>query len=538
PINRVRFYPRPSDEDVFMRAFEIFINNGLDFDDGGLPVWELFAREERNTRPVVDITRQTLPVRTIRLRHGASTRFNVAEIEVYGDGFIPNSTYLSELRHFTVAANFGQLRVAATRVEGSTQASATSQARAVVQVRSGADDTPDVYYRRDRNTGIQEEVAVEDWERLRRGAQTICFRRDPSSGQVIGELSRGEWLRLPTPEQASPCRDYVAGDKRLDVARWSTWSEPLTADSTGTFSHILDLPSPREYLQFQVLFANDADATMEIDQLEVEYSSLLADSSLGELSLRSQPTPEGGLVQTPPGVDTAFVCAVRTAFVRSGLPGYRGLRFASFPPPVFESLAVGSPPAPAASPEVRTTEDGFEVYFDPIQRANNQLLEVAFRQALVEYNTPLRVWLLPVGNSLPQPVVPGDASLAISTSTLSILATQVKPSVDFSLSTPVISPNGDGANDKVTPTLILGQFADEVEVTLQVLDLSGRPVRRIFSGSMAPGLHAGRYQGHDLSWSGSGDSGDLVPPGNYLMRLEVSAASRTFTRLSVIGVAY
>ena len=57
-------------------------------------------------------------------------------------------------------------------------------------------------------------------------------------------------------------------------------------------------------------------------------------------------------------------------------------------------------------------------------------------------------------------------------------------------------------------------------------------------GPMPPGRYVGQYSEWDLSWAGTNAAGPVVPPGNYLLRLEVDTATRTFSRLCVVSVVY
>jgi flagellar hook assembly protein FlgD len=50
-------------------------------------------------------------------------------------------------------------------------------------------------------------------------------------------------------------------------------------------------------------------------------------------------------------------------------------------------------------------------------------------------------------------------------------------------------------------------------VTLKVVDISGRVVRTVASGSMPAGPHS-------AEWDGTDENGNAVPAGIYLYRLE------------------
>ena len=70
-----------------------------------------------------------------------------------------------------------------------------------------------------------------------------------------------------------------------------------------------------------------------------------------------------------------------------------------------------------------------------------------------------------------------------------------------------------------------------VGVDLSIYDLSGRRVRRLVASTRA----AGRFT---EAWDGMNDDGGLVPPGNYLCRIDVLTQEESFTRSLVVAVAY
>ena len=96
----------------------------------------------------------------------------------------------------------------------------------------------------------------------------------------------------------------------------------------------------------------------------------------------------------------------------------------------------------------------------------------------------------------------------------------------------VFTPNGDGANDVLRIEYDLVNVFGDVPLRLEVYDLSGRRLTRI---PVAAG-NSGRYR--DVQWDGSDTAGDLVPPGSYLLRLEVQADSPSAAALTPIRVIY
>ena len=527
PINQVRFYPDPNDPDSFIKAFELLVNDGADFNEINRPTYHLLRRVEGNRNQVVDLEFPPLQGRFLQLKVLSKSAFNLAEFEIFGEGFVPVSSYVSDLHSFGEAVNFGQLRIHATKlVRGA--GGEDRRPVAVLQMRSGADDTPLSYFRRDRDTGSVAEVSFAEYNAdLPRRA---LFRQDPSTGEVLEELARVDYLELPAEEQG-PVRDFVKGDIRDDGDNWSPWSTPLTIDATGTLILPVNLPSPREFFQFRFFFQGDAETTIRIDTLSLEHSPALVSNAVGEVALADDLSPQGGVIAVAGGVDTSFVYDIRADFAAEGLAGFRGIKLTAFPPPVFSGLQMGDPLVAVDDAEVVETADGFEVFFDPVQEANNQPLRVTFKLRLLEHNTPVNAWLLGAGDVPPHPIAVGDASSAVGTGTINIFTLDSRPKIETKLLTTIVTPNGDAVNDAVDIDFVLAQFAGDLAVDIGVFDLSGVEVRRLVSGVRS----AGAYR---EAWDGKGENGTVVPPGIYIIRFSIKADAEALETAKLIGVAY
>jgi hypothetical protein len=527
PINRIRFFPDPDDPDSFIKAFEIWVNDGEDFNEIRRPTYKLLRRVEGNREQVVDLEFQPLQGRFLQLKVLSKTSFNLAEFEIFGEGFVPVSNYVSGLHSFGEAVNFGLLRIHATRLARG-DGNESKRPVAVLQMRSGADDTPLDYFRRDRDTGSVDEVSFTEYNvDLPRRA---LFRQDPSTGAVLEELERVNYIELPAEEQG-PVRDFVKGDIRADGQNWSPWSQPLEIDSTGTLVVPVDLPSPREFFQFRISFDGDAETTMRIDTLSMEIAPALVSAAVGEVALAADLSPDSGVLAVAGGVDTSFVYDIRAEFGTAGLAGFHGIKLAAFPPPVFAGLQMGDPLEAVTDVEVTETADGFQVFFAPVAQDNNQPLRVVFKLRLLEHNTPVNAWLLGAGDVPPHPIAVGDASVDVGTGAINIFTLDARPKIEVQISTPVVTPNGDGTNDTAEIDFVLAQFTGALEVDAGVYDLSGRQVRRLITGSRAAGAY-------DEAWDGRADGGAMVPPGIYIIRFSVKADAKAIETAKLIGVVY
>ncbi|MCC7265126.1 MAG: hypothetical protein IT369_21685 [Candidatus Latescibacteria bacterium] len=491
PVNRIRFYPPPGHEDLAIKAFEVFSGDGESYTDIGRPVYQSLRRIDISDTALVDLRFPSKKMRFIQLRTLARDGFDLAEFEIFGEGFVPQASYLSKLHRFDEGpVNLGRVQVVVTVLDrsGGTRQALSS---ANVQVRSGADETPLTY-----------------------------FRRDPESGTET-EVTESEYRSLIVYEQ---------GPVREDGANWSPWSPPLLIDATGVYAAPLNLPGPRQYLQVRVAFAEEASQAVQLDQLSVEYSAPLVGRVVGEVALASDPAPARGQAVVPAGLDTTFVCDIRAEFAQDTQEGFRGIRLTSFPPPVFNRLEMGEPLVEVIPDSAVAREDGFTVYFPHMAHRNNQPLRLTFDTSLLEYTTQIDAWLVGAAGGLPHPVEPGDASSDLRTSSLQVLASSDAPTVEL-FADPFLTPNGDGLHDALGLSSVLAQFSGQVVVSVGIYDLSGHRVRSLFSGTQT----AGRHQ---YLWDGRGENGRVVPPGNYLGRLEVETDARSFTRTRLVGVAY
>jgi flagellar hook assembly protein FlgD len=133
---------------------------------------------------------------------------------------------------------------------------------------------------------------------------------------------------------------------------------------------------------------------------------------------------------------------------------------------------------------------------------------------------------------LPQSIEGGNANPQSPTDGIQVVGTQAKLSVieNVRLSSPVVTPNNDGVNDKTTIGFDLFGVED-APVSVEVYDLSGRRVAVVFNGP----LGAGRYQ---PAWSGRDAAEAIVPPGVYVVRLQADVDEGSFTRVVPVSVAY
>jgi hypothetical protein len=271
---------------------------------------------------------------------------------------------------------------------------------------------------------------------------------------------------------------------------------------------------------------------MRVDHLSLTYSSAQAGAAWAEVAVDGDPTPANGVAIAATGEPTDFVYAVLPDFSTGG-SGLDGLRIQTPTRPTFLSLTMGEAELDVVPDSVTIEEDGLTVYF-PSQRitaASAEPLFVRFSTTPLLYSSLFRGWLLDSRGSLPQQVAAGNATERVGTSSLIVFGSLEKPLSRFDLSTPVVTPNGDGSNDEVSVTYDLIYLIEAAEVDLTVHDLTGRQVCTVFSGAQGAGTHV-------ESWDGRDAAGELVPPGNYLLRLSVATQSSDHEKLRALAVSY
>ncbi len=89
----------------------------------------------------------------------------------------------------------------------------------------------------------------------------------------------------------------------------------------------------------------------------------------------------------------------------------------------------------------------------------------------------------------------------------------------------------DGINDRTEIAYTLLKVAGEGQVEIEIFALSGRPVRRLYSGR--------ERSGHYLRpWDGRGDDGLMVTPGLYLFQVRLNADRGITKDSGLIAVVY
>lgn len=515
PINRVVFYPTTDHQDFYVEDYRLHVFRGdpsiLVTPWARLGSLEEIARNEHNRSPRVEVTLPTRLLHTVVLvisdpavidvnrnpDYSVWLRpWEIAEMEVYGEGYAPNASYVSRILDLGAVSSMGSVRFRGSKAR---------DARVQIRTRSGSDDDP-----------------VRYWRKTGRG-NDLSFRDDQGR-----PLTRSDYESMPLGEQAGTTHD---------VDHWSFWSSPYAfGDSAGTS---FASPGPNQFMQLQIEFESFGSAGSELSHLEIETSPPVAQRVVGEVS-------PGSAVA---GEETEFVFAFRASFTpaESGDGGESGFdRFVLSTPGELtgvDSVRVNTRPIPC-----ELVVDGSLVTCDQQEfpgaqvelalprmdfRDSGKLVEVFFRARVFRFGTVFDGELSDSKRpgDVGQFVSGGDATFLLNSNSLSV-------GVDLSgallqavgVSNPVVTPNGDGVNDEVSFQYTLLQLASGQTVTVDVFDLSGRRVRRVYEGMDTSGRS-------ERSWDGRGESGPLAP-GIYLYTVRVNADSREAERSGVVSVVY
>lgn len=536
-VERIRIYPRntivPSPSTPFqndyLRAYELFTNDGLNLTNENAPIWDPLIAETDNQVAVIDVPLDPPRyVQHLRLRATSPVDFEIDEIEIFGKGFLSRAQYVSDIFDAGQPAVWGALRWV-EEVLGDPRFSS-----AQIRTRTGTDTSPFVYTRRLRG---------------KQDAEDIPFSlENPGEEMGLAEYRTFPQKAGQTPITDAAGREWMAGAVTDDLINWSPFSTPYPAAAANGPGLPIVSPSPRRYMQFEVIFnSSDLEAARVIKSLHFDLlTPPFADALVGEVFPRQVQVSE----------EVSFTFAVRTAMGSADLRGFDTIEIDT-PTRVSSVDAVqiiagdGAVVAEhqfaslsAASGDfaiVEVADDRFAVRFPAVTDDQTQV-HIRFHTNVLTYSTNFTAAVrLTTEPGAAQVIDPGNVTFlgegdedAFSGTTVlspSVLAEGQLLGRVQAMPNP-FTPNGDGINDEaiIHYNLLALSTARPVEVALY--DLSGRRVRVLFAGEEANG----RYT--DKAWDGRDDQGQAVPPGLYVARVFVSGDAGAAEQSRIVGVAY
>ena len=597
-LNRFKFFPRNGDPDFpsvefpfqneFLRGYEIFINDGTPENSfEGVPILQTVAVETQNDQSVVDVRVAPQYVRFVRLKVLTAAGFDMAEFQIFGTGFVPEASYVSNIFDFGDLALFGNLRWIQD-AEGDANLSSLR-----IRTRTGVDSNP-VEFNKVRpgerifrvgggaqagnRSGTSTANVEVPWKRaedvddaeLKALVESVLDNDEVDVREAIGVFKD-----LPLDQQAlvtldegdySALRGEDKGSIRDDVNNWSGWSPPYPASGIVGQDQLpidgagvpITSPGPRRYFQFSIdFFSDDFESAAAVGGLAFDViSPPFAQELIAEISPRSAAV----------GKNTRFLYAVRNkaSGQQRGFDAFEietplrveaigRVRIQRSGSEVQEADFSGASLAnlPQASNGISIDEvhdDRFAISF-PLIEEDGTVLEMEFDNGVLRFGTTFvgRAFNRSVETTLGQGVVAGNAAdLSLSgfadsdfqpvgTPIEENLSVAVPISKDLlanvAVNSPVFTPNGDGVNDRALIQYDITNIARPSPVKVSIFDLSGRLVRALVDSEAISGRFA-------QPWDGRDDDGVYVPPGHYAFSVSLQAGTGQVREIGVVGVAY
>ena len=531
-VSRIRFYPRntvqPSPttpfQDRTLRHFVLNVNDGVLLTEHGSPKYDLLLRESQNENPVVDIGLDPPRIlQHLELIGLTGIPWELDEVEVHGQGFLPDGRYVSNIFDAGEAVAWSSLRWAEEVIN------APGLSKMEIRTRTGNDDSPFVFHRRLFGQS---------------GAEDIPFAIDSDTE----EMTQKEYNGLPKADSRG--RTWNPGNVEDDRVNWSPLSPPYSAAAAAGAGIPILSPSPRRYFQFQVsLKGSDLAAARVLKDLSFIYASpALADSLRGEIYPRVADVSDR----------VHYTYSVLATLRSRGLTGFDVIRIGT-PSRVEEIISVelldaaGEPLASHSFAGLGDTtlvdgfrilaveDDGFALQFPPVRESATRI-DVRFNTRVFTYSTrfPARVGLQSEESAF-QAVEPGDVGILgpgddAATSGTTVLSPQVlgwNRLLDAVAVQPnPFTPNGDGVNDELSVRYDLVSVTAATPVAIRVYDLAGRQVATVSESVEG----SGRYK--DKTWDGRDAGGNLLAPGVYLIRIEVDGDAENAEQAKVVSLVY
>ena len=439
---------------------------------------------------------------------------NIGDFELFAQGIPQRVVYVTRIADLGAIANFGRLHWAMTPMrmqDGIAVEDPDAQVSVKVEVRTGRDAVPDIYHEY-TNTGLEKEVTRERYDKDLK-ARLVRVSADAGSFRT----------REPKPG--------VRASIAYDSDNWTFWSVPFTESG-----QLIRLRSG-SHLQLTItLESQDFEAWARLDSLWIETAPLLADDVLGEVARADDLQPQRGFTEVELGAMTDFAYDLQAVFTDGQGAGFDALRIHTGNRAQFRRLEMGAP-FTAIDPVAVVEEESALVVQLPerITPAQNLPVRVVFATEVFEFAATFEGEVFTANSeSLPQPIVSGDAGASVSTNSLRVLSA-ADASADFvqdlTFSTPVLTPNGDQVHDELTIAYSLFRLPEQVPVILEVYALDGHRVARVDMGVQDSGPQ-------QIKWNGRDEQGKALNPGLYLLSIALGTEATQSPQLRPLGIAY
>ena len=271
-----------------------------------------------------------------------------------------------------------------------------------------------------------------------------------------------------------------------------------------------------------------------LDSLAIEYSPLLAARVVGEIAAADDLRPLGHIAEVPAGQKIELVCDLRAEFAAQA--GFDAVRLTLPGASALLGLEMGDPLQEVAADSVVAEPEGLAIYLpEPIRDRGAQTLRLHLETIMYTASGAVQAEVfVRSGQSLPQQVEGGDASDALGTDQLRMIAigraldevlgdVQVQPTA--------FTPQGDGINDHVAIQYTLFRLLAAAEVELEIYALDGRSAWRQTLGAQLSGRH-------QAVWNGRDEKEQLVAPGIYVVQVRAKTDHGQWTQERSLAVVY
>ena len=153
--------------DDFVRKHRISVSDGLTYVNEQ-PLFNLLRDVPVNPNSVFTMKFPQQFIRFIQLRVGSRSPFEIAEFELYGNGFVPRATYRSQVIDLGEVSNYGTISWAQRALElvggELIELPAQGQTSVAVRMKTGQDDSPLVHFQKvvDDETRAVSQVVVSE----------------------------------------------------------------------------------------------------------------------------------------------------------------------------------------------------------------------------------------------------------------------------------------------------------------------------------------------------------------------------------------
>ena len=497
-VDNVRTLQASSSPPGAFRAYRIELSDGST-NAGGSLAWKTIggyddiSRDEKYHDFKFPLSKVEHLSFTYRLHVGGG-RHGLSEVQLFGEGFMPESRIASIFPGESPFIELGDNAQNLASIEW--DADIPLGTDLILQTRTGDTVQRIIHYYKKNG----EEYPGSDEEAKTAYETDLKFFGETSVGDAVAETIPGEG--------------------------WSAWSQRYFNSGDKITS-----PSPRKFVAIRATFRTEVPLiAATLRSLTLNFTTPVAKAVVGEvlpaklkeigtkqqLSYLIRSTFESSnrgfdeiLIEAPAGVKMQFKQAIvditgqESAIYTAESPGFAVLADDS------DSLWVRLPASikttsGTASVELRfeATIFGFTTFFD----------------GSIGNSSFVNSW---------QRVDDGDAN-GITDSEKTVVLALEGGEVLSSIKTDraVITPNGDGINDEMAVDFSLLRVGTAAPLQVRIYDLSGRLLRQLRNESISPGRHT-------VIWTGVDDTGSLVPPGIYLLKIDIDVDSMARKNTSV-----